>query len=53
LNLNKPWSEEKPRLGAVLMISGPTRQIPAQEELFRIRGGATSALGRALRDSEI
>ena len=53
--LKSPWSlaEEKPRVGSVLMIDRTTRPTPAEEEVFRIRGGATSALGRSLRVSGI
>ena len=53
--LKAPWSltEEKPRVGSVLILDRTTRPTPAEEEVFRIRGGATSALGRSLRASGI
>ena len=53
--LKAPWSltEEKPQVGSVLILDRTTRPTPAEEEVFRIRGGATSALGRSLRASGI
>ena len=44
-------SEDKPRVGSVLIPTRTTQQTRAEEEVFRIRGGATSSLGRALRVS--
>jgi hypothetical protein len=53
--LKPPWSlsGDKPRVGSVLVLSRTAHAVRAEEEVFRIRGGATSALGRALRVSRI
>ncbi len=53
--LRAPWvlADEKPRLGAFLMLAPTRREARAEEEVFRIRGGATSALGRSLRAQRI
>ncbi|HZZ25676.1 MAG TPA: DEAD/DEAH box helicase [Roseiarcus sp.] len=53
--LKAPWnlSEDKPRVGSVLILARTAQQTRAEEEIFRIRGGPTSALGRSLRVSRI
>lgn len=54
--LKAPWtvSDERPRIGAALVLSRSQRsQIPADEEVLRVRGGPTSALGRLLSSAQI
>jgi hypothetical protein len=54
--LRAPWtlSDENPRTGAALVLDRSQRaNIPAEEEVLRLRGGPTSALGRALCASDI
>src|SRR6185437_2097725 len=54
--LRAPWSlsDERPRIGAALVLDRSQHSnIPAEEELLRVRGGPTSALGRLLCSSSI
>jgi len=54
--LKAPWalSDERPRIGAALVLGRSQRaQIPADEEVLRVRGGPTSALGRLLSDFSV
>jgi hypothetical protein len=54
--LRAPWTlaDERPRIGAALVLDRSQRaNISAEEEVLRLRGGPTSALGRALCASNI
>jgi Lhr-like helicase len=54
--LRSPWTlaDERPLIGAALVLDRSQRaNIPAEEELLRLRGGPTSALGRAICASDI